>query len=190
MALVYRAYAARPKCLMRWPYVQKLALTGVFAVLYGRMTDVTRQILSTSSEQTEQLGERLGAALRGGEVIELVSDLGGGKTTLTRGLAKGAQSADKVASPTFTVSKVYDSPKFQIHHFDFYRLSEAGVVADELAEIAGEPDMVVVVEWADVAHHVLPERRLTIRLTQTPEGNRQIDVSAHESLSYLIEALQ
>lgn len=119
-----------------------------------------------------------------------MSDLGGGKTTFVRGLAEGAASKDKVASPTFTISKVYQTAKFEIHHFDFYRLHEAGIVADELAEVAGDPQAVVVVEWADVVQHVLPEKRLTITIKQTPEGNRDIHFSCHKELSYLLEALQ
>lgn len=151
---------------------------------------MTWQTVSTSSEATERLGRQLGKALKGGEVIELVSDLGGGKTTFVRGLAQGASSEDKVASPTFTISKVYQTDKFEIHHFDFYRLHEAGIVADELAEVAGDPKVVVVVEWADVVQHVLPEKRLTITITQTPEGNRDIHFSCHADLGYLLEALQ
>src|SRR5262245_31168810 len=63
-------------------------------------TDMTRQISSASSAETEELAQSLGRRLKGGEVIELVSDLGGGKTTFVRGLAKGAGSPDKVASPS------------------------------------------------------------------------------------------
>jgi len=85
---------------------------------------------------------------------------------------------------------VYDCPNFEIHHFDFYRLGEAGVVADELAEVVADEKIVVVIEWADVVQHVLPEKRLTIRLTQTPEGDRQLDVAAHQDLAYLVEAVQ
>lgn len=128
--------------------------------------------------------------LRGGEVIELVSDLGGGKTTLVRGLARGAGSHDKVASPTFTISKVYKTGNFEVHHFDFYRLPEAGIVADELAEVLGDPQVVVVVEWGDIVQHVLPDKRLTIRLTQTPDGSRRITVTGPEALAYLLEGLQ
>jgi tRNA threonylcarbamoyladenosine biosynthesis protein TsaE len=153
-------------------------------------TDVTWQIESTSSEQTEQLGQRLGKALRGGEVIELVSDLGGGKTTLVRGLAAGAESSDIVASPTFTINKVYKTKSFEIQHFDFYRLQEPGIVAVELAEVVGDPQIVTVIEWADVVQHVLPNRRLTIRIKQTPVGTRQLDFSCSPELSYLVEALQ
>lgn len=132
----------------------------------------------------------VGKALQGGEVIELRSDLGGGKTTFVRGLARGAKSQDKVASPTFTISKVYDCPKFAIHHFDFYRLPEAGIMADELAEIVGDSQTVTVVEWGDVVGHVLPDKRLGVVLEQTPEGNRKITFSAPDSLKYLLKDLK
>lgn len=122
--------------------------------------------------------------------MELVSDLGGGKTTFVRGLARGAGSADKVASPTFTISKVYDAEKFKIHHFDFYRLPDPGIVADELAELVGDPESVIVVEWGDSVQHVLPEERLTIRIQQTPEGNRSLTFTASESLNYLLEGVK
>lgn len=116
--------------------------------------------------------------------------MGGGKTTFVRGLARGAGSQDKVASPTFTINKVYQAPKFEIQHFDFYRLHEAGIVADELAEVVGDPEVVVVVEWGDVAQHVLPEERLRIDIKQTPEGNRELTFAAHKDLHYLVEALK
>lgn len=119
-----------------------------------------------------------------------MSDLGGGKTTFVRGLARGTGTTDKVASPTFTISKVYEADKFEIHHFDFYRLHEAGVVADELAEVIGDLKVVVVIEWADVVQHVLPEKRLTIIFAQTPEGTRALTFMCHEELKYLLEALQ
>jgi len=84
---------------------------------------------------------------------------------------------------------MYDAGALEIHHFDFYRLAEAGIVADELAEVAGDPHAVVVVEWAEVVQHVLPERRLTIAIAQTPEGDRDIRMSAHPDLAYLVEAI-
>lgn len=105
-----------------------------------------------------------------------------------RGLARGAGSTDKVASPTFTISKVYKTGKFEIHHFDFYRLQEPGIVADELAELVHDPKAVIVVEWGDSVHHVLPPERLTIHLKQTPDGSRQMDFKVHEALDYLLEA--
>jgi tRNA threonylcarbamoyladenosine biosynthesis protein TsaE len=153
-------------------------------------TVMTWQTNSTSSEQTEQLAEKLGRNLRGGEVIELVSDLGGGKTTFTRGLTRGAGSTDRVRSPTFTLNSEYKAPKFTIGHFDFYRLGEAGIVADELAEVVGDPSYVVVVEWGDIVHDVLPANRLTIRLSQTGEDMRRLEFEYPPELAYLLGGIK
>lgn len=152
-------------------------------------TGTTWQTKSASSEQTEQLAARLGKALKGGEVIELVSDLGGGKTTFVRGLADGAGSKDKVGSPTFTISKVYDAPQFTIHHFDFYRLPDPGLIANELEEVQSDPKVVTVIEWADVVKHVLPTERLHIEIKQLPNGDRELTFRASQSLRYLLEAV-
>ena len=167
-------------------------------------TDVTWQTSSTSSESTEALAEKIGRALKGGEVIELVSDLGGGKTTFVRGLARGFGSKDKVASPTFTISRVYQAEPRQpagpvnpnivaqpleMHHFDFYRLHEPGIIAEELAEVQNDPHIVVVVEWAEIVRNVLPSRRLTITIQQTPTGSRAIRFHCPEGLHYLLKAV-
>lgn len=148
---------------------------------------VTQQKIITSVEAMERFGAELGARLRGGEVIELASDLGGGKTTLTRGLARGAGSADHVASPTFTISREYDASKFTIHHFDFYRLHEPGLMSAELHERIGDPKAVVVVEWSDIVQHVLPDGRLKIAIAQTSTGERQLTVTCPDILEYLLE---
>jgi len=150
----------------------------------------TWQTITRSAEETELLAERAGRALRGGEVVELVADLGGGKTTFSRGLVRGMGSTDTVSSPTFTISKVYQAKGKQIHHFDFYRLHEAGIIADELAEFVGDPHTVVLVEWADVVQHVLPDARLTVAITQTPEGDRSLTFSYPDSLDYILKAIQ
>lgn len=118
-----------------------------------------------------------------------MSDLGGGKTTFVRGLVRGAGSRDKVASPTFTISREYKAASFNIYHFDFYRLSTAGIVADELAEVVRDPQAVTVVEWGDIVHDVLPAKRLTVKLELTGESSRQITFSYPPELTYLVEGL-
>ena len=148
----------------------------------------TWQIESTSSDDTERIAENVGRALRGGEVIELASDLGGGKTTFTRGLVRGMGSSDRVASPTFTLSRVYQAGSKQVHHFDFYRLPEPGLMREELAEVLNDPDIVTVVEWAEALHHTLPKERLTIAIAHTPTGARTLTFTAPQSLAYLLEA--
>lgn len=146
----------------------------------------SQTIVTPDATATEKFGELLGRRLKGGEVIELMSDLGGGKTTLTRGIARGAGSSDVVGSPTFTLSKVYKTQKFEIHHFDFYRLSEAGIMEHELVDLLLDPEIVVIVEWGDVVQHVLPDRRLTIRLRKTQDETREIICQFPPELSYLV----
>ena len=85
---------------------------------------------------------------------------------------------------------MYKTNTFEIHHFDFYRLSEAGIVADELAEVAGDPQVVVVVEWGNVVQHALPDDRLTVSLQLLPDGVRQVTAKAPLELRYLIEAMK
>ena len=90
-------------------------------------------------------GAKLGAELRGGEVIELIGDVGAGKTTFTKGLAKGLAIAETVQSPSFTISRVYDG-RLELVHYDFYRLNNAGVMALELADNLSDAEKVVVID--------------------------------------------
>jgi tRNA threonylcarbamoyladenosine biosynthesis protein TsaE len=148
-------------------------------------TDTTWRIESNDTAATEQLGADIGERLKGGEIIELRSDLGGGKTTFVRGLAYGAGSSDAVGSPSFTISREYAAPKFTIHHYDFYRLAEPGLMAVELSEVLDDERAVVVVEWADVAEDVLPKDRVIVAITTTGENDRQFGITLPDNLSYL-----
>jgi len=142
-------------------------------------------IATKSAEETEKLGFVLGKMLKGGEVIELVSDLGGGKTTFTRGIVAGAGSPDHVSSPTFTISNVYQANQLGIHHFDFYRLGEAGLMEHELEDVLGEADRIVIVEWSDVVAHVLPADRLRVEITASGDDGRSFEFEYPEKLRYL-----
>lgn len=105
-----------------------------------------------------------------------------------RGLARGAGSMDHVSSPTFTVSKIYTTPKFEIHHFDFYRLADAGLMEHELHDVFDEPKAVTVVEWGEIVQHVLPEKRLTIEINQNGAETREFYLTCDPSLEYLLES--
>ncbi|MEX0919558.1 MAG: tRNA (adenosine(37)-N6)-threonylcarbamoyltransferase complex ATPase subunit type 1 TsaE [Candidatus Saccharimonadales bacterium] len=133
---------------------------------------------SNSLEETVQLGDKIGQLLRGGEVIELISDLGGGKTALVRGIARGIGSNDQVMSPTFTISRIYRGKNLELHHFDFYRLEDPGIMADELSETISEQNISVVIEWADVVKGVLPDDRLSIEISATAENSRDIAIKS------------
>lgn len=114
-----------------------------------------------------------------------MSDIGGGKTTFTHGLAQGIGSNDHVSSPTFTISKRYKGKNLTIEHFDFYRLSDAGLIKNELADYIGREDTVVAVEWPDIIEDVLPSDRITIKLTATDDTTRLIEVTTTDKYNYI-----
>lgn len=124
------------------------------------------EINSSSQEGTQRIARILAHNLTGGEVIELEGDLGAGKTAFVRGLAAGIESSDVVQSPSFTITRIYKGKNgLDIHHFDFHRLEEPGVVAEELVEVAQNPKAVVAIEWSNIVEKVLPIGRLQVKIT-------------------------
>lgn len=144
-----------------------------------------QKIVSKSPDETLKLAFAVGRKLRGGETVELASDLGGGKTMFVRGLAEGIGSHDAVRSPSFTLSNEYRTKNLTLYHFDFYRLKEPGIMRDELAEALADPAAIVAVEWADLVEDVLPEKRLRIAIKVTGEESRELIFTYPESLAYL-----
>jgi tRNA threonylcarbamoyladenosine biosynthesis protein TsaE len=144
-------------------------------------------------EATIQLGEVIGSCLDGGEILELSSDIGGGKTTLTKGIVRGVGNHDTVTSPTFTVAKEYEGQKIKLYHYDFYRLNKTGVVGQELSEVLQEPDTVVVVEWSEIAAPLFAERPV-IRIKITREAHdelaRTISLSMPTEYKILIQKVK
>ncbi len=133
-----------------------------------------RTEVTNSVEETFELGKNFGQSLKGGEVIEFVGDLGAGKTSFMRGLAEGIQSEDSVTSPTFTISNQYTGrDNLSIYHYDFYRLQDPGLIAEDLAEAIQDPKAIVCVEWAESVRGVLPDKRVKIQITTLDENSRE-----------------
>jgi tRNA threonylcarbamoyladenosine biosynthesis protein TsaE len=135
----------------------------------------------------------IGRLLKSGTVIELVGDVGSGKTTLAQGIIAGMGFSEGAPSPTFTVGRVYPvRDGLQLHHFDFYRLHGHDVVTEELADVLQDPKAVVVVEWADSGQVRLPEHRL--RITAAPgehEDERTLVIeSLDPNLNYVVKELR
>ncbi len=131
--------------------------------------------------------------MQGAEIVELIGDLGSGKTTLVQGLLSGLGYDGEAPSPTFTLSRVYKLLSgLELHHFDLYRLAGHDLVSDELEEVAGSNGVVLVVEWADHGASQLPKDRVTIKLAYGEDVNcREITVLAGGSKSQkLIEGLK
>jgi len=136
--------------------------------------------ISTSVEQTERLGVRLGQLLQPGDLLCLSGELGAGKTALARGVGRGWGSSIRVTSPTFTLVNEY--PRLSdgriLYHIDCYRLSGEGDVATAGLEDILESKGAIMIEWPERIEEWLPEDRLWIALRHMNETRRGMRVTA------------
>lgn len=145
---------------------------------------VTYKVDCPNAEATENFGQSLGKMLRGNEVIELIGDVGAGKTTFVRGLASGIDSPDHVSSPTFTVSGLY-AGRLTLHHLDLYRLDDPGLVRLQLEELLEEPNSSIVIEWGNSVAGVLPDSRIIISFQVGSNEGRQLIITVPEGMEYI-----
>lgn len=139
----------------------------------------------TSEAQMIEFGVTLSQNLQIPAVIELVGDVGAGKTTITKGLAKGLGITEDITSPTFTLSKRYSffqagKEQFLVH-YDFYRLQDPGIMSEDLLENINNQNTITVIEWGDSVADLLPEKRLSLFITVNDDGTRSIE--QNETLS-------
>lgn len=102
----------------------------------------------TSPEAMRDLGERLAAELRAGDLVVLSGQLGAGKTTLAQGIGRGLGVTGAVLSPTFVIARVHHGGRVPMVHVDAYRLSSIAEV-DDLDLDASLEESVTLVEWGD-----------------------------------------
>ena len=129
-----------------------------------------------STEEMIEFGKEIGSNLEGGSVLELIGDVGAGKTTFTKGLALGLGVLETVQSPTFTISRVYKGDNLTLSHYDFYRLNDYGIMKMELAENLSDPQNITVVEWAGELADILPEKHLKLIFESVSEDKRLVKV--------------
>lgn len=111
-------------------------------------------------------------------VIELVGDVGAGKTTFTKGLARGLEITEEITSPTFTISKVYENSRGQkLVHYDFYRLENPGIMVEDLFENLQDSQTVTVIEWADTVSEILPANHLRLEILINDDGSRTLNLT-------------
>lgn len=134
-------------------------------------------IEARSSQETRRIGELIGKAVQGGEVLALCGDLGAGKTTFVQGVAVGMGVKARITSPTFILLNQYTGAGGRrLVHVDAYRLDDAAILADAatfgLEEVlAGEVDAddVIAIEWADRVAPILPTDLLRIEFAAVPD---------------------
>ncbi len=170
-----------------------IIVSGLTFVLYKRLskilhwngskmkktTDIFSKHTVKNVEETYALAKRIADMLQGGEVILLNGDLGAGKTTFTKGLAKALGIEDEVTSPTFTILNVYEDGRLKLNHLDMYRVDSA----DELAELGIEDcfddESVTVIEWNKFER--FDGEVIEINITPTGENERVFDVTKREN---------
>ncbi len=124
-------------------------------------------------EQMLELGQIIGQHTLPNDVILLTGDLGAGKTTLTKGIAKGLAINQVITSPTFNILKIYEGSK-TLYHFDAYRLEHQSFYDlgfDEMLDFGG----VCVIEWPEMVKDDMPKDHLLIAIEHLEEG-RQVKV--------------
>ncbi len=129
------------------------------------------EFFTTNPEETGRFAEKLASYLQPGDVLTLEGDLGAGKTTFTKGLAKGLGITKTVNSPTFTIIKEYRG-RLPLYHMDVYRVDDSfeDLGFDEYFEGEG----VTVVEWAHLIQEQLPEELLSLSLYREGDSSRKI----------------
>ncbi len=136
-------------------------------------------MITHSPEQTIEYARKIGAHIRGGDVIAYLGGMGAGKTTFTRGLAEGMGLGDVVTSPTFALVNEY-AGKTPLYHFDMYRITST-----EHLEITGfydymRKDTVIAVEWAENIIDALPKGTIYIKINRIDDDTREIIVDGGE----------
>ena len=121
-------------------------------------------IYSQNEEELISIGQKLGRLLNSGDIIVLSGDLGAGKTTLTKGIAKGLDVSQMIKSPTYTIVREYEG-RLPLYHLDVYRIGDI----EEMDEIGYEDyvfgEGVCLIEWANLIEEILPDhyQKITIR---------------------------
>lgn len=137
------------------------------------------KLTTKSAEETMAVAEKFAKSVFSPCVISLIGDLGAGKTTFSKGFAKGLGISDTLTSPTFTIMNEYHGEK-SLYHFDLYRLNDT----EEFRAMGFEDyfdltrlDGVVLVEWASNCPNILPMRRFDVEITKGNGDQRIIEIS-------------
>ena len=146
----------------------------------------TQTVRVASAAELVAWGQNFGAKLKAqlathNLVIELIGDVGAGKTTLVRGIAGGLGVAAEITSPSFTICKKYPFREGLLSHYDFYRLPDPGIMRDEIAEALAEPGAVVAVEWGADVTDLLPDQRFIIAIKTLPDAGRELTITSPAS---------
>ena len=134
------------------------------------------KLLSRSPAETETVGCRVGSKLTAGTIVKIYGDLGAGKTTLVRGIARALGiPAESVVSPSFTIITEYESSP-RLLHIDLYRIDGSNdLESTGIWDVIGS-DTVTAIEWPEHAEGELPEDGVVIRIEHRRNDEREITI--------------
>jgi tRNA threonylcarbamoyladenosine biosynthesis protein TsaE len=139
------------------------------------------EFVCETPNDTFDLGERLGNALGGGEIVLLSGGLGAGKTLFTKGVLNALGfDIDEVTSPSFTLVNLYKTEKFDVYHIDFWRLDENSDVASAvgLEDILEDETAIVIIEWSErLKKIVFPNKIIRVSIEGDGDDARRIVVN-------------
>lgn len=130
-----------------------------------------------STEETHELGNKIGNIVKENMVFLLDGDLGAGKTTLTQGIAKGLGIKRNVTSPTFTIQKIYHGGRMNLYHIDAYRLE--GIEQDLGFDEYFYDDGLTVIEWSQFMKYLIPDEYMMVEIHLLEDGAREFTFRAH-----------
>ena len=137
------------------------------------------RVISSSEQETRELGKRMAGKVTPGTVISLRGSLGAGKTVFAKGFAEGLEITEAIVSPTFTLVQEYDG-RLKLYHLDLYRLSGE----DEFESMGGEDflysDGVALIEWSEKIEDMLPDDTIFINITINEDLTRSIEIKGME----------
>lgn len=136
-----------------------------------------QKILIHSIEDMKAFGDKLAQKITDTAVVELIGDVGAGKTTLVKGFAQALGVKEIVQSPSFTILSHYEADRgLLLDHYDFYRLSDPGIISYELQESLSQPKTITVIEWGQTVKTILPNERIKITITPTSDTTRELTI--------------
>lgn len=144
------------------------------------------KVVTHNAEETMALGEKLSRVLPNGISLLMTGDLGAGKTTFVRGIARGLQIKDVVQSPTFNIMKLYLKGNRPLIHIDAYRLADIDNDIG-LDEYIGYETGITVIEWPIYIKKLLPDFAIEVRISNLGEETREFNFIGENDLVQLIK---
>lgn len=142
-----------------------------------------KSFLTHNQEETMKIGEQIARFLPNGITLLLLGDLGAGKTTLVRGIARGLNISDVVQSPTFNIMKIYLKGTRPLIHIDAYRLADINNDIG-LDEYIGYETGLTVIEWPMYIQKYIPDFKIEVNITNLSDDNRSLTFVG-DDLSFL-----